>query len=38
MGDVNVRKDSKALAARPSRQFKRSGVGVRLIITLAVNI
>lgn len=36
--DVNVSSDGEALAARQSSQFKRSGVGGRLIITLAVNI
>lgn len=31
-------KDGEAMAARPSSQFKGSGVGWRLIITPAVNI
>ena len=36
--DVIVCNESEALAARQSSQYKRSGVGGRLIITLAVNI
>lgn len=36
--DVKVSNDSEAMAPRQSSQFKRSGVGGRLIITLAVNI
>lgn len=36
--DVNVSNDSEALAAGLRSQFKSSGVGGRLIITLAVNI
>lgn len=36
--DVNGSNDGEAMAARQSGQFKRSGFGWRLIITLAVNI
>ena len=36
--DANGSEDGEAMAARPSSQFKRSGVGGRLIITPAVNI
>lgn len=36
--DANVSGDSKAMAPRQSRQFKRAGVGGRLMITPAVNI
>lgn len=36
--DGNGSSDGQAMAARQSSQFKRSGVGGRLIITLAVNI
>lgn len=35
---ASVSNDGEAMAARQSSQFKRSGVGGRLIITLAVNI